>query len=105
MRITARKVWVSFASAYPYRGEFAAIAQAVRAPARVAGSLPCAIPTGTRRGRASPRAGRGHAETPVPAVPTAAGLRPSAPKAAYLRLETALDASTGVNQPVQTVSA
>ena len=32
VRITARKVWVSFASAYPYRGEFAAIAQAVRAP-------------------------------------------------------------------------
>ena len=32
VRITARKVWVSFSSAYPYRGEFAAIAQAVRAP-------------------------------------------------------------------------
>ncbi len=32
VRITARKVWVSFSSAYPYRGEFAAMAQAVRAP-------------------------------------------------------------------------
>jgi len=32
VRITARKVWVSFASAYPYRGEFAAMARAVRAP-------------------------------------------------------------------------
>ena len=32
VRITARKVWVSFSSAYPYREEFAAIAQAVRAP-------------------------------------------------------------------------
>lgn len=35
VRITARKVWVSFSSAYPYRGEFAAIAQALRPePAR-----------------------------------------------------------------------
>ena len=33
VRITARKVWVSFSSAYPYRGEFAAIARAARAPA------------------------------------------------------------------------
>ena len=32
VRITARKVWVSFSSAYPYREEFAAIAHAVRAP-------------------------------------------------------------------------
>ena len=32
VRITARKVWVSFASAYPYREEFAAMARAVRAP-------------------------------------------------------------------------
>ena len=33
--ITARKVWVSFASAYPYREEFAAIAQSLRQePAR-----------------------------------------------------------------------
>ena len=35
VRITARKVWVSFSSAYPYREEFAAIAEALRAePAR-----------------------------------------------------------------------
>ena len=35
VKITARKVWVSFASAYPYREEFAAIAQALRkGPAR-----------------------------------------------------------------------
>ena len=32
VRITARKVWVSFSSAYPYREEFAGIARAVRAP-------------------------------------------------------------------------
>jgi len=32
VRITARKVWVSFSSAYPYRAEFAAMARAVRAP-------------------------------------------------------------------------
>ncbi len=35
VRITARKVWVSFSSAYPHREEFAAIAQALREkPAR-----------------------------------------------------------------------
>ena len=35
VRITARKVWVSFASAYPYREEFATIAETLRAePAR-----------------------------------------------------------------------
>ena len=35
VRITARKLWVSFSSAYPYREEFAAIAEALRAePAR-----------------------------------------------------------------------
>ena len=28
VRITARKVWVSFSSAYPFREEFAAIAEA-----------------------------------------------------------------------------
>ena len=39
VRITARKVWVSFSCAYPYREEFAAIAEALRAkPARA----PCA---------------------------------------------------------------
>lgn len=31
VRITARKVWLSFSSAYPYRAEFAAIAQALQA--------------------------------------------------------------------------
>ena len=50
-------------------------------PARVAGSRPCAIPTGPRRGRASPRGGRDHAETAVSAAPAAAGLRPDTPTA------------------------
>ena len=47
MRITARKVWVSFPSAYPYREEFAAIYQAVRAPPD--------IPVGPSRRLPSPR--------------------------------------------------
>ena len=35
VKITARKVWVSFSSAYPHRQEFAALAQALREePAR-----------------------------------------------------------------------
>lgn len=35
VRITARKVWVSFSSAYPHRDEFAAMARALRLePAR-----------------------------------------------------------------------